>query len=392
MYRRGITAHHFLAAAALLAGVVVAGCDSRADQAHQAPPAPTVGVADVVVKDVSLWDTFTGRIEAVESVEVRPRVDGYIERINYVEGQEVDKGDVLFVIDQRPYKAALARAEAELERARARAKLAATEEARAEKLVEAHAISVEELDQRRAAATQAAADVHAAKAAVDVARLNLDFTEVRAPIAGRTGRALITAGNLVSSQGNASLLTTIVALDKVHVHFFADEDDYLRYTVMARAGERPSGRNGGMPVRVSLNGDQTFPYEGVVDFVDNRVDPATGTMRIRAVLDNRERIFTPGMFARVQLPGSGVFRAMLVDDKAVLTDQDRKYVYVVNGDGQAVRKNVVLGRAVEGLRVIERGLAPEDRVIVRGVQRVFFPGMPVKAEPAAMQASATPAG
>lgn len=377
------------AATALLALAVLPGCESSAEQAEQQPPPPMVGVAEVVSRDISLWDSFTGRIEAVESVEVRPRVDGYIERINYQEGEEIEKGAVLFVIDQRPYRAALARAEAELIRARARAELARTELARAEQLVQAAGMSVEERDQRKAAAAQAAADVQAAQAAVDAARLNLDFTEVRAPIAGRTGRALVTVGNLVTSQGDATLLTTVVSLDQVHVHFFPDEDDFLRYEALARAGKRQGSRKGGTPVRVGLTTDTGYPYVGVVDFIDNRLDPATGTMRVRALLDNADRLFMPGMYARVQLLGSDAFRALLIDDKAVLTDQDRKYVYVVDADGRAVRKDVVLGRKVDGLRVIESGLAPGDRVIVNGVQRVFFPGMPVQTEPAAMVAAAS---
>lgn len=386
--RRWFNFGHAAGAAAALVGLaLLAGCDSNAEQ-PQAPPPPAVGVAEVVQRDVELWDRFTGRIEAVASVEIRPRVDGYIKRVNYREGQEVDKGAVLFVIDQRPYRAALARAEADLTRARTHAELAEREAARAEQLVEAAGMSQEELDQRRAAAAQAAADVQAAQAALATAKLQLDFTEVRAPIAGRTGRALVTEGNLVSGQGNATLLTTVVALDQVHVHFFPDEEDFLRYDAMARNGARNDSRQGGTPVRVGLATDSDYPYQGVVDFLDNRLDPATGTLRVRALLDNKERRFTPGMFARVQLLGSGTFRALLVDDKAVLTDQDRKYVYVLDGDGRAQRKDVVLGRLVDGLRVIESGLAPGDRVIVNGVQRVFFPGMPVTAEPAAMDAAA----
>jgi multidrug efflux system membrane fusion protein len=376
-----------VAVAALLSIAVLAGCNSKAEQAEQSPPPPAVEVAEVVVRDISLWDSFTGRIEAVESVEIRPRVDGYIERINYREGEEVEQGTVLFVIDQRPYRAALARAEAELTHARARAELAKTELARAGKLVEVAGMSVEELDQRRAAAAQTAAEVQAAQAAVDTARLNLGFTEIRAPIAGRTGRALVTVGNLVTGQGNATLLTTLVSLDKVHVHFFPDEGDFLRYEALARASEQPRARSGGAPVRIGLASDDGYPHPGLVDFIDNRLDPATGTMRIRAVLDNADRRFTPGMYARVQLLGSDSFRALLINDRAVLTDQDRKYVYVVDANGRAVRKDVVLGRKVEGLRVVEAGLEPGDRVIVNGVQRVFFPGMPVVAEPAAMVAA-----
>ncbi|WP_370741191.1 efflux RND transporter periplasmic adaptor subunit [Halomonas heilongjiangensis] len=363
---------------AMFAGfALLAGCDSQADSAQQAPPPPQVSVADVVVEDVRFWDEFTGRIEAVETVELRPRVTGYIESIHYTEGQSVEAGEVLFVIDQRPYRAELARAEADLERARARAELTRSEAARAETLAQSRSISREELDQRRAAAAQAEADILAARAAVDTASLRMEFTEVRAPIAGRTGRALVTVGNLVSE---ATPLTSIVSLDKVHVHFFSDEQTYLQYDAMARNGERASSRDERTPVRVGLATDVGYPYEGEVDFVDNRLDAAAGTILTRAVLDNSDGRFAPGMFARVQLLGNGSDDAILIDDKAVLTDQDRKYVYVVDEEGRAQRRDVALGRMAEGLRVVVSGLEPGDRVVVRGAQRIFFPGMEVAAE------------
>lgn len=364
---------------------LLAGCDTQADNAQQAPPPPEVSVAEVLVQDVRYWDEFTGHVEAVETVELRPRVAGYIERINYTEGQLVDKGDVLFVIDQRPYQAELSRAEADLQRAEASAELARAEAARAEALAQSRAISREELDQRRAATAQAAADVLAARAGVATASLNMAYTEVRAPIAGRTGRALVTAGNLVSE---ASPLTTIVSLDQVHVHFYADEQSYLRYDAMSRSGERLSSRDERTPVRIGLATDTGYPYEGEVDFVDNRLDAAAGTILMRAVLDNRDGQFAPGMFARVQLRGSGADLAVLIDDKAVMTDQDRKYVYVVDDEGLAVRKDVQLGRTVEGLRVVQSGLEAGDRVVIRGAQRIFFPGMPVAAESVEMRGQA----
>lgn len=371
---------------AMLSGLVfLAGCDSQADSAQQAPPPPKVSVADVVVENVRFWDEFTGRIEAVETVELRPRVTGYIERIHYTEGQSVEAGDVLFEIDQRPYRAELALAEADLERARARAELARSEAGRAETLAQSRAISREVLDQRRAAAAQTEADILAARAAVDKASLNMAFTEVRAPIAGRTGRALVTVGNLVSE---ATPLTSIVSLDKVHVHFFSDELTYLRYDAMARNGERESSRDERTPVRVGLATDVGYPYQGEVDFVDNRLDAAAGTILTRAVLDNSEGRFAPGMFARVQLLGSGSDNAILIDDKAVLTDQDRKYVYVIDEEDRAQRRDVVLGRMAEGLRVVASGLEPGDRVVVRGAQRIFFPGMQVAAERVDMRGEA----
>lgn len=361
----------------------VAGCRGEAAGEFMPPP-PDVSVAKVVVKNVRPWDEFTGHIEAVESVELRPRVSGYIERVNYVEGGEVEIGDVLFVIDQRTYRAELARARAERARTDTQVELAQREVVRAKKLAEARAISTEELDQRISALAQAEANARAAQAAVDVAELNLEFTEVRAPISGRAGRALVTAGNLVSTQPNATLLTTIVSLDPVYVYFEGDERSYLRYNAMSRNGERASSRDVRNPVRVGLSGDAGFPYKGEMDFMDNTVNPATGTIRARAVLPNPDHVFTPGLFARVQLAGSDTFKAMLIDNRAILTDQDRKYVYVVGEDGSALRRDVHLGRMIDGLRVVETGLEPHDRVVVHGVQKIFMPGMPVNAELIAM--------
>jgi membrane fusion protein, multidrug efflux system len=368
----------FVAGLGAVSLVLLAGCESAAEGPSMPPP-PEVSVAEVVVRDVQHWDEFTGRIEAVESVELRPRVNGHIESVNFTEGSEVAKGDVLFVIDARPYRAAFEQAQAELARAQTQAELARAELVRAGQLAEARAISAEEHDQRRAAVAQAEANVRAVRAALEVARLDLDFTTVRAPISGRAGRALVTAGNL--AQSDATVLTTIVSLDPVHVYFEGDEQTWLRYSVMHRKGERS---NGGNPVRVSLSGDQGFPHHGVLDFLDNQIDPRTGTIRARAVLANEDRTFTPGLFARVQLQGSGRVRALLVDDRALITDQDRKYVYVVGEDGTAQRRDIVPGRMVDGLRVVQSGLEPGERVIVHGVQKVFFPGMPVQAITIAM--------
>lgn len=374
---------------AMFAGLVVlTGCESQADSqegAGEGPPPPQVSVAQVLVEDVELWDAFTGRIEAVETVDLRPRVSGYIESVNYTEGQEVEKGDVLFVIDPRPYRAELERAEAELQRARARAELARSEAARAEALAQSRSISREELDQRRAAAATAEADILAAQAIAETARLNMAFTEVRAPIAGRAGRALVTPGNLVSE---ATPLTRLVALDRVHVHFHSDELTYLHYDAMARNAGQASLRDGGVPVRVGLANDEDYPYRGVVDFVDNHLDAEAGTILTRAVLDNSEGRFAPGMYARVQLLAGSAEDSLLIDDKAVLTDQDRKYVYVVDAEGRAMRRDVQLGRMVDGLRVVTAGLEAGDQVVVSGAQRIFFPGMPVAAESVDMRGQA----
>ncbi len=370
----------------LLSLAVLTACSGGQASEAGAPPPPEVSVAKVLVKPVSQWDEFSGRVEAVESVDLRPRVSGYIEHVNYTEGQEVKKGDVLFTIDARSYRAELARAQADLARARAQAELGRSEAARAHKLSEIQAISTEEYEQRRSASAQAQANVAAAQAAVEAARLNLEWTQVRAPINGRAGRALVTAGNLVSAGDAASVLTTLVSLDKVHVHFDADEQTFLRYAQMARKGERPSERDGKVPVQIGLADENGFPHEGVVDFLDNQVERSTGTIRARALLDNRDRLFTPGLYARVRVLGSGQFQATLIDDKAVLTDQDRKYVYVVDDKGTAQRRDVQLGRNAAGLRIVQSGLKPTDKVIVGGVQKVFFPGMPVQARTVAMGA------
>ena len=370
-------------AVSLLFAAVITACSSQAEPAAGMPPPPEVSVAQVLSKQVSEWDDFTGRVTAIETVELRPRVSGYVERVAYQEGQEVKKGDLLFVIDQRRYKAQLDQAQADLERARAEARLAQTQDARAQTLVEAKAISREEFETRRAATTQGNAAVRAAEAAVANAQLDLQFTQVRSPINGRAGRAAVTEGNL--AQADSTLMTTLVSQDPVFVYFESDEQSFLRYQALARDGKRAQSQN---PVRVGLANEQGYPHEGTVDFTDNQVDPATGTIRARAVLRNPDRIFTPGLFARVQLEGSSSVKAMLIDEKAVLTDQDRKYVYVLGPKNAATRKDVQLGRIVDGLRVVNSGLAPTDKVIVHGVQKVFFPGMPVSPKTVAMGAPA----
>ncbi|MDI9238131.1 efflux RND transporter periplasmic adaptor subunit [Lysobacter sp. LF1] len=381
--RSGTGIPYLALATSLVVAFAISACSSQAEPGTGMPPPPEVSVAQVLSKDVNRWDEFTGRVSAIETVELRPRVSGYVQDVAYQEGEEVKKGDLLFVIDPRPYRAHLAQAEADLERARAEARLAQMQDKRAETLVEAKAISREEFETRRAASTQGNAAVRAAEAALDNARLDLQFTQVRSPINGRAGRAMVTEGNLASA--DTTLLTTVVSQDPVFVYFESDEQSFLRYQELARKGERAETKN---PVRVGLASEQGYPHEGTVDFVDNQVDASTGTIRARAVLRNPDRIFTPGLYARVQLEGSGRFKAMLIDDKAVLTDQDRKYVYVLGPKNAATRKDVVLGPVVDGLRVVNSGLAANDKVIVHGVQKVFFPGMPVAPKVIAMGAPA----
>ena len=361
----------------------LSGCDKGVAQ-NAAPPPPEVSAAPVLIKPVSQWDNFNGRVEAVQSVQLRPRVSGYIDAVNYREGDEVRKGQVLFTIDDRSYRAALEQAKAELARARSQASLARSESGRSEKLIGTQAISREAWEQRRSAASQAQADVLAAEAAVDMAQLNLDFTRVTAPIDGRASRAMITAGNLVTAGDSASVLTTLVSQQQMYVYFDVDENTFLNYQAMARQGQQRHA----LPVEIALVGEQGFPHQGKIDFLDNQLTASTGTIRMRALLDNQQRQFTPGLFARVRLPGSAQFEAVLIDDKAVLTDQDRKYVYVVDGEGKAQRRDIQPGAMIDGLRIVKSGLHAGDKVIVAGLQKVFMPGMPVTAQQVAMRAAA----
>jgi multidrug efflux system membrane fusion protein len=353
--------------------------------AHAAPPPAEVSAAQVVVKPVRQWDEFTGRVAAPEAVEVRARVSGYIDRIAFKEGEEVKSGDLLFVIDPRPYKAAYDSAAAQLERAQAAARLAEVLDQRSQTLIKTGAISRTEYDRSNSTRAQAVADAHAAEAALAMAKLNLGFTEVRSPIAGRVGRAMLTAGNL--AQADQSVLTSVVSQNPVYVYFQPDEQTYLRYAALSRKGQRPDSAN---PVRVGLASDTGFPYSGEVNFVNNQVDSATGTINLRAMVPNPDRVFTPGLYARVQLEGSAEFKAMLIDNKAIMTDQDRKYVYVVGPKDEALRKDITLGGFADGLRIVQSGLTPEDRVIVAGLQKIFFPGAPVKAGEVIMGAPPAP--
>ena len=379
---------HLSALGAMLLSVLLVGCDNSVAQ-NAAPPAPAVSAADVVVKSISQWDSFNGRIEAVESVQLRPRVSGYIDKVNYTDGQEVKKGEVLFTIDDRTYRAALEQAQANLARAKTQASLAQSEANRTDKLVNTNVVSREEWEQRRSAATQAQADIRAAQAAVDAAQLNLDFTKVTAPIDGRASRALITSGNLVTAGDTASVLTTLVSQKTVYVYFDVDESTYLHYQNLARSGQGASSNHTALPVEIGLTGEEGYPHQGKVDFLDNQLTPSTGTIRMRALLDNAQRQFTPGLFARVRLPGSAEFKATLIDDKAVLTDQDRKYVYIVDKEGKAQRRDITPGRLADGLRIVRQGLNPGDKVIVEGLQKVFMPGMPVNAKTVAMTATSS---
>lgn len=362
-----------------LLALVLAACgkSGAAGGPPEMPPA-AVNVAEVVQKNVREWDDFTGRIEAVDTVEIRPRVSGYLDAVKFTEGTLVRKGDLLFVIDDREHQAQYQRALADVARAQTRVELANREIARAEKLLEARAISREEYDTRTAELAQAKSDVRAMEAAAASAKLNVEFTRITSPIDGRVGRAHVTAGNLVSANApEATLLTTVVSVNPVYVYFDGDESVYLKYQQMNRDGTRPSSRLAANPVRMGLANEEGYPHEGVMDFVDNALDPSTGTIRGRAVFQNPDGFLTPGLFARLQLLGSGEHPAMLIHDRAVLTDQNRKYVYVLGPENKALRRDVKLGRRIDGLRAVEDGLEPGELVVVNGTQKIFFPGMPV---------------
>lgn len=371
---------------ALVLTAFALGCSSKPPAA---PPPPAVTVAEVPEREITEWDEFTGRLEAVDAVEIRPRVSGYIRRVTFAEGKEVRKGEVLFEIDPRPYQADLARAEAELERARSAAALAASEVQRAGKLVDVQAISREEYDTRTSAEAQGGAMVRGAEAAVLTARLNQDWTRVRSPIAGRVSKAEVTAGNLVQAgPPDATLLTTVVSMDPIYAYFEGDEQTYLKYVRLAHQGGRPSSRDARNPVYMGLANEEGFPHKGYMDFVDNQLNPQTGTIRARAVFSNKDRLFTPGLFARIRLVGSGAYRATLVLDRAIGTDQDKKFVLALKPDSTVEYRPVQLGRLVDGLRVVDSGLTAGDRIVISGLQRVR-PGMKIAPTSAPMSPDST---
>ena len=365
----------------LLSLLALDGC-SKAPPPEQGPPEVTV--AKVISKRIKDWDEFSGRFQAIDTVEIRPRASGYIEQVLFTEGQFVKKDDVLVIIDPRPYQADYDRAKAGLELAKSQHELANLEAARVQKLKDSGAVSREELDERLSNLNQQQASVSGAKAALDNAALLLSFTKVRAPFDGRASRAEVTRGNLVTGGNNGgTLLTTVVSVDPIYVYFEGDENTYLRYNELAREGQRPSSRDAKNPVRIGLSNEQGFPHEGYMDFVDNQLDVRTGTIRARAVLENKKGEFTPGMFARVQLLGSGEYDAILIEDRAVGTDQSQNFVLVLGADNKLEYRAITPGRIVDGLRIVRKGLEPDDVVVVSGLQRVR-PGAQVKPNMATM--------
>ncbi len=365
-----------------LTTLALVGCARNEAAPAAAVQAPHVTVAQVVKRPVTDFDEFTGKFVAVERVEMRPRVSGYISNVSLEAGHEVKKGDVLFTIDQRPYQAELKRAQAELARARTQLALSKSERERAVKLLEQHAISREELDSRVAGNEQAEANVQAASAALDTAALNLSFTQVRSPISGLVSREEVTAGNLVTA--GQTLLTTVVSVDNIYVEFEGDEQVYLKYAALVRKGELAGTRGDSTsPVWVGLANESGTPHEGKLVFMDNALDPQTGTIRARALLDNKDRRFTPGLFARVKLVSSAKYDALLVNDSAIGTDQNVRYVFALDPDNKVQYRPVKLGPLVDGLRVVREGLTAGDLVVVNGLQRVR-PGVQVAPERVAM--------
>ena len=366
---------------AILAVVVMSACGRTPDVA-QAPGAPKVTVAQVLEQPVNEWDEFTGRLEAPETVEIRPRVSGQIDQVAFTEGALVKKGDLLFQIDPRPFQAEVRRLEAQLQQARANANRSDNEAQRGQRLQASNAISAELAETRTTAAQESRAAMAGIQAQLDLAKLNLSFTRVTSPISGRVSRAEITAGNIVTADVTA--LTSVVSTDKVYAYFDADERVYLKYTQLARQGQRGQTT----PVYLGLSNESGNPHLGQMNFVDNQVNPKTGTIRGRAVFDNSDGTFTPGLYARLKLVGSGTYSAVLIKDEAVGTDLGKKFVLVMDKDNKAAYRAVELGPKIEGLRIVRNGLSKTDKIVVNGLQRVR-PGSQVQPEDSDMASPAT---
>jgi RND family efflux transporter MFP subunit len=357
------------------------GADGGAGAPGGAPPAPPVSVATVIQKEVSDADEFSGRFEATDFVEVRPRVAGYLTKVHFQAGGLVKKGDLLFTIDPRPYEADAAKAEADLKRAETSRELARAEVARAEKLLAATAISKQEFDQRTATFKDQESAGRAARAALTSAKLNTEYAAIRAPISGRISRAEVTVGNLVTP--GTTMLTTIASQDPIHVYFDIDEQQLLKYESLRKTGNDAAPGKNKNAIYLGLNSETDFPHQGRVDFIDNRLDARTGTIRGRAVFDNKDRLFTPGLFAKLKLAGTGTYNAVLITDRAIGTDQSKKFVLVVDKENKANYRAIKLGPLVDGLRVVKEGLQPGESIVVNGLQRVR-PGIQVQPEKTAM--------
>jgi len=365
--RKTPTVRTFLLAS--IAAVVLAACSQpEAAGAGAAPTAPTVDVATVVEQRITEWDEFTGRLQAPETVALMPRVSGYLDKVFFTEGALVKAGDLLFQIDDRALQADVSRLKAELQSAVSQQKLANSDYQRAEQLRSQKAIAEEVLDARRARKDQSASQVAAVKAALTKAELDLSHTQVRAPISGRVSNALITAGNYV--QAGQSQLTSIVSTERMYAYFDADEQTYLKYVQLAASGKRGDSRNEASPVLMALSSDSDYRFSGSLDFLDNSINPQTGTIRARAVFSNDDNSLIPGLFAKIKLVGSASYNGILIDDKAVGTDLNNKFVLVVDDKQQLQYRPVTLGEKVGGLRIVTSGLKATETIVVNGLQRV----------------------
>jgi membrane fusion protein, multidrug efflux system len=359
-----------LAPLAVLFAFALTGCGETPQQQTAASAPPPVTVAQPTKRTVTDWDEFTGRFQAVEEVQVRARVGGFVTNVEFRDGAFVNTGDLLYIIDPRPFEAVALQADGQLSDARAKAELAKRELDRALTLNQTQAVSDAIVDQRRQALQAAKAAEMQAEGALKAAQLNIEFAHVLAPIGGRVSRHLVSVGNLVQgAEGGSTLLTSIVSLDPIHIYFDTDEATYLKYNRLWFEGKRPSSRDNPNPVEVTLTGETKPSHHGTVDFLDNRLDLSTGTLRGRAVVPNKDFSILPGQFGRVRLIGSAPYEALLLPDTAIATDQSRKIVFVVRDDDHVEARPVVLGPLDDGLRVIREGLKPEDRVIVDGIQR-----------------------
>ena len=355
----------------MLFALALAGCGEKAPSQAAAPPPPPVTVAQPVKRTVTDWDEFTGRFQAIQEVQVRSRVGGFVTGVEFKDGDMVHAGDLLYSIDPRPFEAVATQADGQLADARAKEELAKRDLDRGLTLVKTSAVSEQVVDQRRQALQAARAAETVAAGALKAAQLNVEFTHVTAPITGRVSRHLVSVGNLVSGSDNgaSTLLTTIVSMDPIYVYFDVDEATYLKNNKLWFEGKRPSSRDTPNPVQVALTGETRPSHEGHMDFIDNRLDVSTGTLRSRAIIPNPDLSILPGQFGRVRLIGSSPYEALLLPDTAIATDQSRKIVFVVKDDNTVEAKAVVLGPLDDGLRVIRQGLKADDNVIVDGIQR-----------------------
>lgn len=384
--------NHFVACVALAASVVWAGCQRQqgAPGGHMQMPPPQVTIVPAQGQEVVEWEEFTGRTAPVSYVEVRPRVSGHVEEVKFQSGQLVKRGDVLFQIDARWHKATLDQRNAELEAAKVKFANAEREMKRTEGLLKNNAISREEGDQRQARFEEARAMLLAAEAAVNTAKLDLDYTTVRAPIDGRVSREMVTAGNYVSGMaGNATLLTTVVSVDPVHVYADVDENSLLKFNRLAVAGKLQQNADGKVPVQLQLGDEETFAHEGYIESFDNKLDPQTGSILLRAIFPNADGRIVPGLFARIRLPASAKHPAVLIEETAIGTDQAQKFVLTLTSSNTVAYRPVKLGPQVNGRRLIRDGLQAGEQVVQNLVMARVRPGMPVQPQGVAATNGAT---